>query len=87
MSLMEWLTGGPAGWQEWAAALIVAVAVVSLYRHFRGMFGAMKPGGGVACRGCAGECEDSAPVNESVSKASDAAGATSVSTTPVGMPR
>ena len=61
---MEWLIGGPAGWQEWAAAAIVAAAAVSLYRHLHGMFGASKPGGSVACRGCAGDCDVPDPVPE-----------------------
>lgn len=59
---MEWLFGGPAGWQEAVAAVIVAAAVVSLYRHLRGMFGAAKPSGsGAGCHSCAGDCEEPDP--------------------------
>lgn len=60
---MEWLFGGPAGWQEGVAAVIVAAAVVSLYRHLRGMFGAARPSSGAAagCHGCAGDCEEPDP--------------------------
>ena len=61
---MEWLFGGPAGWQEGVAAVIVAAAVVSLYRHLRGLFGAARPGNGAAaagCHGCAGDCEEPDP--------------------------
>ena len=44
-------------WQEAAVALIVGTAVVSLYRHLRGIFAAPKRGGGASsCHGCGDEC-------------------------------
>ena len=62
---MEWLIGGPAGWQEVVAAAIVAGAVVSLYRHLRGMFGGPSPsGGGAGCHGCASDCDVPDPAAE-----------------------
>ena len=73
---MEWLTAGPGGWQELAAAVIVGLAVVSLYRHLRGVFGPAASGGGPACSGCGGECEDTA-----------SPGVTPVTTPPGGPPR
>ena len=39
-------------WQEAAVATIVAYAVLSLYRHLRGIFAMPKSGGGAACHGC-----------------------------------
>ena len=84
---MEWLTAGPAGWQELVAALIVGLAAVSLYRHMRGLFGSATSGAGPACFGCAGECEESAPASEGMSTTSQPAGATPVTTTPAGTPR
>ena len=67
---MEWLFGGPAGWQEAVAAVIVAAAVVSLYRHLRGMFGAASPSGsGAGCRGCAGDCEEPDPATDAAALA------------------
>ncbi len=44
-------------WQEAAVAVIVGTAVVSLYRHLRGIFAAPKRGGGASsCHGCSDEC-------------------------------
>ena len=43
-------------WQEAAVAAIVGTAVVSLYRHLRGIFAAPKRGGGASCHGCGDEC-------------------------------
>ena len=45
------------GWQEPVVALIVGLAVVSLYRHLRGMFSMPKPGGGASCHTCDDECD------------------------------
>ncbi len=43
-------------WQEAAVAAIVGTAVVSLYRHLRGIFATPKrSGGGATCHGC-GDC-------------------------------
>lgn len=39
-------------WQEPIAALIVAAAVVSLVRHFKGLFGSSKPDAQASCHGC-----------------------------------
>ena len=40
-------------WQEPIAALIVGLAVVSLYRHFRGLFGGgAKADSQASCHGC-----------------------------------
>ncbi len=40
-------------WQEAAVAVIVGTAVVSLYRHLRGIFASPKSGGGASsCHGC-----------------------------------
>ena len=46
-------------WQELAVAVIVGLAVVSLYRHLRGMFAMPKGGAAPACHGCddCGEAE------------------------------
>lgn len=45
------------GWQEAAVAAIVGTAVVSLYRHLRGIFATPKRGGGTSsCHGCGDEC-------------------------------
>ena len=44
-------------WQEPVVALIVGIAVVSLYRHLRGMFAVSKPAGGASCHSCDDECE------------------------------
>ncbi len=48
-------------WQEAAVAFIVGTAVLSLYRHLRGIFAPPKRGGGASCHGCGDECasEDS----------------------------
>ena len=44
-------------WQEAAVAAIVGTAVVSLYRHLRGIFAPPKRGGGTSsCHGCGDEC-------------------------------
>ena len=44
-------------WQEAAVAAIVGTAVVSLYRHLRGIFASPKRGGGASsCHGCGDEC-------------------------------
>ena len=44
-------------WQEAAVAVIVGTAVVSLYRHLRGIFASPKSGAGASsCHGC-GDCE------------------------------
>ena len=44
-------------WQEAAVAAIVGTAVVSLYRHLRGIFVSSKrSGGGASCHGCGDEC-------------------------------
>ncbi len=44
-------------WQEAAVVVIVGTAVVSLYRHLRGIFAAPKRGGGASsCHGCGDEC-------------------------------
>lgn len=43
-------------WQEAAVAVIVGTAVVSLYRHLRGIFAPPKRGGGASCHGCGDEC-------------------------------
>lgn len=44
-------------WQEAAVAAIVGTAVVSLYRHLRGIFAPPKRGGGASsCHGCGDEC-------------------------------
>ena len=44
-------------WQEAAVAAIVGTAVVSLYRHLRGIFATPRQaGGGASCHGC-GDCE------------------------------
>ena len=39
-------------WQEPIVALIVGLAVVSLYRHVRGMLGLTKPEAQPSCHGC-----------------------------------
>ena len=39
-------------WQEPIVALIVGLAVVSLYRHIREMLGIAKPGSQQSCHGC-----------------------------------
>ena len=48
-------------WQELAVAIIVALAVVSLYRHLRDLLGSAKPSahGQASCHGC-DDCEDDA---------------------------
>ena len=44
-------------WQELIVAAIVALAVVSLYRHLRGMLSVPKTGGGASCHSCDDECD------------------------------
>ncbi len=44
-------------WQEIVVAVIVALAVVSLYRHIRGMLGGGQPGAKPSCHGC-DDCGD-----------------------------
>ena len=44
-------------WQELSVALIVGVAVVSLYRHLRGLLASAGPGAQPSCHGC-DDCED-----------------------------
>ena len=44
-------------WQEAAVAAIVGTAVVSLYRHLRGIFAGPKRSGGASCHGC-DDCGD-----------------------------
>ena len=39
-------------WQEPIAALIVGLAVVSLYRHLRGLFGGANADSQASCHGC-----------------------------------
>ena len=39
-------------WQEPVAAIIIGLAVVSLYRHLRGMFGSAGPDAEASCHGC-----------------------------------
>ena len=47
-------------WQEPIAALIVVGAVVSLARHFRGLFGGAAADSQASCHGC-DTCESDAP--------------------------
>ena len=82
---MEWLFGGPAGWQE-GVAVIVAAAVVSLYRHLRGMFGAARPSNGGAaagCHGCASDCEEPDPATTVSAAIGPGSGTPSPGGTPV----
>ena len=46
-------------WQEALVAVIVAGAVVSLYRHLRGMFATSQTSGDASCHGC-DDCGDDA---------------------------
>jgi len=46
-------------WQEAIVAVIVGGAVVSLYRHLRGMFATSQTSGDVSCHGC-DDCGDDA---------------------------
>ena len=39
-------------WQEPIAAIIVGLAVVSLYRHLRNLVGAATPEAKASCHGC-----------------------------------
>ena len=43
-------------WQEAAVAAIVGTAVVSLYRHLRGIFAAPRSSAKASCHGC-DDCE------------------------------
>ena len=47
-------------WQEPIAALIVGLAVVSLYRHLRALVGSAQPDAQAGCHGC-DDCETEAP--------------------------
>ena len=55
-------------WQEPVVALVVGLAMVSLYRHVRSLIGMTKPGEPQSCHGCE-DCSDDAaavsPVTES----------------------
>ena len=44
-------------WQELIVSLVVGLAVVSLYRHLRGMVRIAKPGSEPSCHGC-DDCGD-----------------------------
>lgn len=44
-------------WQEPIVAIIVVLAVVSLYRHVRGMLGLDRPSSQASCHGC-DSCSD-----------------------------
>ena len=46
-------------WQEAIVAVIVGGAVVSLYRHFRGMFATSETSADASCHGC-DDCGDEA---------------------------
>ena len=51
-------------WQELIVAVIVGLAVVSLYRHLRAEMGGAKPGAQPSCHGCdqfADDAESTAP--------------------------
>ena len=47
-------------WQEAAVAAIVGTAVVSLYRHLRGIFAAPRSSGETSCHGCGDDCASEA---------------------------
>ena len=47
-------------WQEPTAAIIVGLAVVSLYRHIRALVGSAGPDAEPGCHGC-DSCETEAP--------------------------
>ena len=47
-------------WQESITALIVALAVWSLYRHLRDLMGSARPDAPAGCHGC-DDCETDAP--------------------------
>ena len=54
-------------WQLVIVAIIVGLAVVSLYRHLRDLFGSAAPDASASCHGC-DDCEtetDAAPARES----------------------
>ena len=66
-------------WQEAAVAAIVGTAVVSLYRHLRGIFASPKRGGGgsSSCHGCGDECaseENGRPASPTRNAAPDLSG-------------
>ena len=50
------------GWQELAVTVIVGFAVVSLYRHLRGMFSMPQSGADNSCHGC-DDCAEGEGVN------------------------
>jgi len=60
-------------WQEPIVALVVGLAVVSLYRHVRSMIGSVGSGEGQSCHGC-DDCGDEAepvvPMAESANRRS-----------------
>ncbi len=47
-------------WQEAAVAAIVGTAVVSLYRHLRGIFAAPRSRAKTSCHGCDDDCASEA---------------------------
>ncbi len=60
-------------WQEPVVALVVGLAVVSLYRHLRSMIGSTRSGSQQSCHGC-DDCGDEAasaiPVTDSANRRS-----------------
>lgn len=60
-------------WQEPIVALVVGLAVVSLYRHVRSLIGSARPGEQQSCHGC-DDCGDEAtaviPMTESATRRS-----------------
>ena len=44
--------GDLVSWQEPIVAIIVGLAVVSLYRHLRDLFGSASPDAQASCHGC-----------------------------------
>ncbi len=44
-------------WQEVVVAIVVGLAIVSLYRHLGGLLGSAQPGAPASCRGC-DDCAD-----------------------------
>ena len=57
-------------WQEPIVALVVGLAVVSLYRHVRSMIGSVGPGERQSCHGC-DDCDDQAAPVISVTESSN----------------
>ena len=53
-------------WQEPVVALVVGLAIVSLYRHLSGMLRIAKPGSQSSCHGCddCGDETEAAPVTK-----------------------